>query len=205
MLNGHRAKNQRALPPRGGASIMSTLENRTNSALVVIDVQNGVVADAWNREGVIENIVSLVEKARASDVPVIWVQHTEAGNLDRGTDDWQFVKELVPAEHEVRIEKQYGDSFEGTNLESVLADLAVGKLIVTGAQTDQCVRSTIHGAFTRGYDTFLVTDAHTTSDLSEYGAPTPDKVIAHTNMYWRYMDGVGKVAGTMATESVEFC
>lgn len=183
---------------------MTTLSNRPQSALVVIDVQNGVVADAWNRDAVVGTIAALVEKARASDVPVIWVQHTEVGNLDPGTDEWQFVPELVPAPGESRVEKAYGDSFEGTNLESVLADLAVGKLIVTGAQTDQCVRSTIHGAFARGYDTFLVEDAHTTSDLSEYGAPTPDKVIAHTNLYWKYMDGPGKLAGTMTSESVEF-
>lgn len=183
---------------------MTTLENRPNSALVVIDVQNGVVADAWNRDAVVGTIAGLVEKARANDVAVVWVQHTEEGNLDRGTDDWQFVPELVPAPEEVRVEKAYGDSFEGTNLEEVLANLAVGKLIVTGAQTDQCVRSTIHGAFARGYDTFLVEDAHTTSDLSEYGVPTPDLVVAHTNMYWKYMDGAGKLAGTMKSETVEF-
>jgi len=183
---------------------MTTLENRPNSALVVIDVQNGVVADAWNRDEVITNIAGLVEKARATGVPVVWVQHTEEGNLDRGTEEWEFVPELVPAEGEPRVEKAYGDAFEGTNFEAIMANLAVGKLIVTGAQTDQCVRSTIHGAFARGYDTWLVGDAHTTSDLSEYGAPTPDKVIAHTNMYWKYMDGVGKLAGVMTTEAVEF-
>ncbi len=183
---------------------MSTLQNRPNQALMVIDVQNGVVGDAWNRDQVVATIAGLVERARANETPVVWVQHTEEGNLDKGTDDWQFVSELVPAEGEHRIEKQYGDSFEGTNLEVVLGDLGVGKLIVTGAQTDQCVRSTIHGAFARGYDTFLVEDAHTTSDLSEYGAPTPDKVIAHTNMYWKYMDGDGKVAGTVSSETVEF-
>ena len=183
---------------------MTTLQNRPNHALVVIDVQNGVVGDAWNRDAVIANIVELVDRARSSDVPVVWVQHTEEGNLDKGTDDWQFVAELVPAESEHRIEKQYGDSFEGTNFETVLADLGVGKLFVTGAQTDQCVRSTIHGAFARGYDTFLIEDAHTTSDLSDYGAPTPDKVIAHTNMYWKYMDGEGKEAGTLTKDTVEF-
>ena len=183
---------------------MPTLENRPNQALVVIDVQNGVVSDAWQRDTIVATIAALVERARASSTPVVWVQHTEEGNLDKGTDDWQFVPELAPAAGEHRIEKQYGDSFEGTNLESVLADLAVGKLIVTGAQTDQCVRSTIHGAFARGYDTYLVEDAHTTSDLSEYGMPPADKVIAHTNMYWKYMDGEGKLAGTLTAETVEF-
>ena len=43
-----------------------------------------------------------------------------------------------------------------------LAERGVGRLVVTGAQTDACVRSTLHGAFVRGYDVTLVADAHTT-------------------------------------------
>jgi len=80
----------------------------------------------------------------------------------------------------------------------------VGRLIVTGAQTDACIRATLHGAFVRGYDTVLVSDAHTTEDLSEYGLPTPDKVIAHTNMYWRYQTGPGRIADVVATADVDF-
>ena len=92
--------------------------------------------------------------------------------------------ELSRQESEPLVHKTFGDSFEGTDLEEVLASAGVGRLVVTGAQTDQCIRSTIHGAFTRGYDVTLVGDAHTTEDLTEWGAPPPDKVIAHTNMYW---------------------
>jgi Isochorismatase family len=65
----------------------------------------------------------------------------------------------------------------------VLADLAVGSLVVVGAQTDECVRSTLHGALVRGYDATLVGDAHTTEDLSPWGAPPLELVIAHTNLY----------------------
>ena len=67
----------------------------------------------------------------------------------------------------------------------MLAKAGVGRLVVTGAQTDECIRSTIHGAFVRGYDVTLVGDAHTTEDQSPWGAPPPDKVIAHTNLYWQ--------------------
>jgi nicotinamidase-related amidase len=182
---------------------MSTFENRPNTALLVIDVQNGVVANGYQRDDVVANIASLVEKARAADVPVVWVQH-DAEDLPKGSDPWQLVPELVPADDEARVEKQYGDSFEATNLESVLANLKVGSLVVTGAQTDACIRSTLHGAVVRGYDTVLVSDAHTTDDLSEYGLPAVDKVIAHTNMYWTYQKQPGRVAGTVATEEVDF-
>jgi nicotinamidase-related amidase len=182
---------------------MTTLENRPGTALVVIDVQNGVVAGAHQRDAVIANIATLVAKARQEKVPVVWVQHSSE-ELPKGSDTWQFVPELPRAEGEALVEKEYGDSFEDTNLESVLAELKVGRLIVTGAQTDACVRSTLHGAFTRGYDAVLVGDAHTTEDLTQWGAPSPAAVIAHTNLYWDFQSAPGRTAGTVTTEEVDF-
>ena len=150
---------------------MTSLSNRPNTALVVIDVQNGVVASAYQRDEVIGNIDTLVEKARAEDVAVIWVQHAD-DELVQGSDPWQYVDELQQEESEPVVHKHYGDSFEDTNLEAELAARGVGRLIVTGAQTDACIRSTLHGVLTWGYDTVLVGDAHTTEDLSEWGAPS---------------------------------
>lgn len=182
---------------------MTTLKNRPNTALLVIDVQNGVMASSINRDSVIANIKSLVDKARSEDVPVVWVQHNDKG-LPRESEVWQYVPELQREEAEPLVHKSYGDSFEGTDLETRLAELGVGRLVVTGAQTDMCIRSTIHGGFARGYDVTLVADAHTTEDLSEWGAPPPDKVIAHTNMYWSDQSAPGKKAGTVETAQVDF-
>lgn len=182
---------------------MTTLENRPNTALLVVDVQNGVVAGAHERDSVVANIAGLVEKARAERVPVVWVRHNDEG-LARGSEEWAIVPELRPGDAEPLVEKSYGDSFEDTTLESVLAELAVGRLVVTGAQTDQCIRCTLHGALVRGYDAVLVEDAHTTEDLTEYGAPSPDQVIAHTNLYWRHQTAPGRTAGTVAAEDVDF-
>jgi nicotinamidase-related amidase len=183
---------------------MTTLENRPSTALLVIDVQNGVVAGAHERDTVVANVSSLVEKARREDVPVVWVQHSDDGGLAKGSDGWRLVPELVPADGEPLVEKVYGDSFEDTTLETVLSDLGVGRLIVVGAQTDACVRSTLHGAFVRGYDATLVGDAHTTEDLSAWGAPPPGQVIAHTNMYWAEQSAPGRTAGTIETKDVDF-
>jgi nicotinamidase-related amidase len=182
---------------------MTTLPDRTNTALLVIDVQNGVVANAYNRDGVIANINSLIDRAREAEVPVVWVQHSD-DHLQVDTDDWQYVPELVRRDSEPLVHKSYGDSFEGTELEALLAERRVGQVIVTGAQTDACIRSTIHGAFVRGYDVTLVGDAHTTEDISEYGAPPPDKVIAHTNLYWQEQSAPGRRAGTVDTAEVSF-
>jgi nicotinamidase-related amidase len=182
---------------------LTTLRNRPNTALLVVDVQNDVVAGAYRRDEVVANINTLVDKARAADVPVIWVQH-RSENLVEDTEGWRFVPELQPADAEPLVHKRYGDSFEDTTLEAELATRGVGRLVVAGAQTDACVRSTIHGAFTRGYDTTLVGDAHTTEDLSEWGAPPPGAVIAHTNLYWAEQAGPGRTASVVPTSEVSF-
>jgi nicotinamidase-related amidase len=133
----------------------------------------------------------------------VWVQHNSE-QLQRGADDWRIVPELAPSDGEAIVQKRYGDSFEDTTLETVLSDFGVGRLVVVGAQTDECVRSTLHGAFVRGYDTMLVSDAHTTEDQTSWGAPPPDQVIAHTNLYWTYQTAPGRTAGTVATKDVDF-
>ena len=182
---------------------MTTLPGRPHTALMVIDVQNGVVADAHERDVVVANIATLVDRARDAGVAIVWVQHSDE-NLDKGSDAWQYVPELTRREPEALVHKTFGDSFEGTDLEDVLAAAGVGRLVVTGAQTDACIRSTIHGAFARGYDVTLVGDAHTTEDLSRWGAPPPDQVIAHTNLYWRNQDAPGRTAGVAETKDVSF-
>jgi nicotinamidase-related amidase len=183
---------------------MTSLSNRPNTALLVIDVQNGVVAGTHQRDEVIDNIGILVDRARAEEVPVIWVQHSSDDELPVGSDQWQYVDELEREDSEALVHKRFGDSFEDTDLESELAARGVGRLVVTGAQTDACVRATLHGAFTRGYDTVLVGDAHTTEDLSEWGAPSPDKVISHTNLYWSWQSAPGRTADVVDTADVSF-
>jgi nicotinamidase-related amidase len=182
---------------------MTTLKNRPHTALIVIDVQNANVEGAHERDAVVANVGTLVSKARREHVPVIWVQHNDE-NLQRGSDGWQIVPELSRDEAEPLVHKCYFDSFEDTDLETVLSDLGVGRLVVVGAQTDACIRSTLHGAFVRGYDATLVSDAHTTEDQTQWGAPPPDQVIAHTNLYWADQTAPGRTAGTVETKEVSF-
>jgi nicotinamidase-related amidase len=182
---------------------MTTLANRPNTALLVIDVQNGVVGEAYERDAVVANVRTLIDKARAAGVEVVWVQHN-SDEMPRGSDSWSYVPELARREAEALVDKAYADSFEDTELEAVLADRGVGRLFVAGAQTDECIRSTLHGAIVRGYDATLVGDAHTTEDLTSLGAPPPEQVIAHTNLYWKYHRAPGRTAGTVSTSEVDF-
>ncbi len=187
-----------------GATVarMTALEDRPHTALLVVDVQRGVVEHAHDRDAVVANVAALVERARRDRAPVVWVQQTDE-EFPRGSDAWRIVPELHPAEGEPRIEKEHGDSFEATDLEEVLVAAGVGRVVVAGAQTDACIRATLHGAFVRGYDTTLVTDAHTTEDLTAHGAPPPHQVIAHTNLYWGFQTGPGRTAATASTAEVD--
>jgi nicotinamidase-related amidase len=183
---------------------MSTFPDRPHTALLVIDVQNGVVARSVNRDATVATIASLVDRARNERVPVVWVQHSDDEALVSGTEAWEYVPELTRRDDEALVPKRYGDAFEATELESVLADRGVGRVVITGTQTDECIRATLHGAFVRGYDTTLVSDAHTTEDLSEWGAPPPEKVVAHTNLYWQYQAGPGRAAEVVAAADLAF-
>ncbi|MEU2378623.1 cysteine hydrolase family protein [Streptomyces misionensis] len=182
---------------------MTTLHERPHTAVLVIDVQNGVVAGSPGLADVLANINTLVDRARTAGVPVVWVQHQDE-ELVPGTEAWEYVPELKRLDSEPLIAKSYPDSFEATELEDVLAAHGVGRLLVTGAQTDCCVRSTLHGGLVRGYDATLVADAHTTEDLTAYGAPSPELVIAHTNLYWSNQSAPGRTAGTVRTADVRF-
>ncbi len=180
---------------------MSTRTEGAGTALLVVDVQNDVMDAAWDSDAIVARIARLVERARREQVPVVWVQHDDEG-MPVGSHEWAIVDALAPEPGEPRVRKQHGDAFEGTDLEEVLAARGIGRVVVAGAETDVCIRSTIHGAFARGYDTVLVGDAHTSGDKTEWGAPTPAAVAAHTNLYWGFQSAPGKLAGVAEAAEV---
>lgn len=180
---------------------MTTLENRPGTALLVVDMQVGVVAHAHDRDAVAGRIASLVQRARTTGTPVVWVQHSDDG-MPLGSEGWHIVPELRDDADGRVVHKRYGDSFEDTDLEEVLAGLGAGRLVVAGAQSDACIRATIHGALTRGYDVTLVSDGHTTEDLTGWGAPPPAAVVAHTNLYWSFQEAPGRTADTATAAEV---
>jgi nicotinamidase-related amidase len=124
--------------------------------------------------------------------------------LEHGSAAWQLVPELSVAGAEPVVHKTYGDSFEATELDAVLAGLDVGSLVVAGAQTDACITSTLHGAVARGYGAVLVSDAHTTEDLSEWGGTDPAAVISHANLMWSLHAVEGRETGTVLTADAAF-
>ena len=182
---------------------MTTLENRPNTALLVIDVQNGVVGHAYDRDAVVANIGTLVDKARAAEAPIVWVQHN-SDDLPRDSENWQYVAELKRNDAEPLVQKRYGDAFEDTDLESVLDARGIGRLIVSGAQTDECIRSTLHGAITRGYDAALVGDATPRRIFRSTVRRRPTRSSRTRTCTGSTNSAPGRTAGTVTTAEVDF-
>lgn len=180
---------------------MSTRTVGTNVALLVVDVQNAVVTQAHERNETVAVIADLVERARRAQVPVVWIQHSD-DHLARNSHDWQIVPELSPNDDEIVVHKSYNDAFEETDLEDHLEDLEVGRLVVTGAQTEWCIRSTLHGAIARGYDALLVADGHTTNDMSDDIPATA--IIEITNTYWQWHAVPARTAGVSMGRDISF-
>lgn len=181
---------------------MAIFTDRSKSALLVIDFQNGVVAGSYDLENVTSNIVSAVSRARAIDTPVIWVQHSD-DELVHGSEKWEIIPALKPALSEPIIHKKYRSSFEGTDLESVLTELEISHLYICGAQTNNCVRHTTHAALERGYDITLIGDAHTASGYEWSGhAISGEQVVNEQNDNFYEYELPGRSARTLKTAAI---
>ena len=163
----------------------------SDTVLLVIDLQKGVLPGCFDADGVVARTAALVDRAREAGTPVVWVQHEEP-EMPYHSDDWHLVDELVPASGEPRVRKEYRDAFAETDLDEVLEGLDATRLVVAGAQSDYCIRTTTQSAAVRGYDVTLVGDAHTTVDTEWDGvAVSGRQIVAHTNRYFaglRYPD-----------------
>jgi nicotinamidase-related amidase len=183
------------------------------SALLVIDVQNANTANGWQREEVIGRIRALIDKAKAVGAPVIWIQHDQPGSqLERGSDGWQIVEQVRPGHGESVIEKQYLDAFADTSLRKELDALDVGHLVICGAATDACIRTTTQRAQVEGYDVTLVADGHTT-DVGPWPLPLPDgrkipigaeQMIAYTNFFVADTEYPRVTTSVVPADEVEF-
>jgi nicotinamidase-related amidase len=184
---------------------MATVREGSKGVLMVVDVQVGVVKEAWDASRIIRNVAHVVERARVHAVPVIWVQHSDK-NLTYGSPQWQWVPELVPADGEPLIHKHFNSSFEQTTLEAELARLGATHIALAGAATNWCIRATAYGALERGYDLTLVKDAHTTETmvLDDGARFEASSVIQELNIAMTWVSYPGRKNGTAKAEEVNF-
>ena len=184
---------------------MATVRDGNKGALLVVDVQNGVMSDAWDARRIIGNVARAVDRARAQGVPVVWVQHNSE-ELPQGSPQWQWVPELVPAKGEALIHKRFNSSFEQTALEDELAKLGATHITLAGAATNWCIRATAYGALDRGYDLTLVKDAHTTATIDLPGGIKIEAstVIDDLNVAMTWLRYPGRTNRAATAEEVDF-
>ena len=184
---------------------MSTIRSANQAVLLVVDVQAGVVATAWESARVVANVARVVERARQQAVPVIWVQH-EDEDLPRDSQAWQLAAGLEPAAGEARVYKQHNSSFEATNLDEELARHQASHIVLAGAATNWCIRATAYGALERGYDLTLVKDAHTTRDidLSDGAKVEAARMVDELNIAMTWLSYPGRSNATATAEEVDF-
>lgn len=184
---------------------MTTIREGNKGALLVVDVQVGVMEGAWDAPRIIRNVSLAVERARAAGTPVVWVQHSD-NDLPSESPPWQWVPELSPAQGEPLIHKHFNSSFEQTGLDDVLAKLGVGHIVLAGAATNWCIRATAHGALERGYDLTLAKDAHTTKtiDLEDGSRIEARGIIRELNIAMTWLDYPGRTNSTAKAEEVDF-
>ena len=149
------------------------------TALLVIDVQLGLFQKStpvYLAGATLANINSLIDRARITGVPVIYVQHFNDSFLKKDTPGWQLHPDLLaPAPADLRIFKSHASSFEKTSLEQELDARQVGQVVLTGLVTHGCVRAACLDACQMGYRVILAADGH--SSFSKDAA----KLIAEWN------------------------
>jgi nicotinamidase-related amidase len=184
---------------------MATVREGNKAVLLVVDVQVGVMDEAWDSVRIIKNVARAVERARAEDVPVIWVQHSDE-ELPHGSPQWQWVPELEPAEDEIQIDKGFNSSFEQTDLEEELDTLGATHIALAGAATNWCIRATAYGALDLGYDLTLIEDAHTTGSMELDNGTTIEasNIIDELNICMTWVSYPGLRNGTASAEKVDF-
>jgi nicotinamidase-related amidase len=150
-------------------------------ALLIIDVQQGLCEGegaAWDCANVIARINRVAAHARASGVPVVFIQHEDATELVLGSRAWELADGLLDEPGDLRVRKTTPDSFLRTDLQALLSARGVSELIVCGMHSEFCVDTTTRRALALGYPVTLVADAHTSAGNA---ALTPQQVIAHHN------------------------
>ncbi len=184
---------------------MATVRDGHQAAMVIVDMQVGVVRAAWQRQRIVANVSIAVERARSAGVPVVWVQHSNH-ELPMRSPPWQLVPELVPARGEAVIQKKYNSSFEETALDAELDRLGTTHMVLAGAATNWCMRATAYGALERGYDLTLVEDAHTTESMQLEGGSTLEAagIVRELNIAMKWLEYPGRRNGTATANDLDF-
>ena len=188
------------LAGRGWSGILAGM----GSALLVVDVQNGVVEGIPCRDSVVATIAGLVDAARAARRPVVWVQHSDE-DLPPGSAAFDLVPQLRPADGELRVEKQHRSAFGGTGLGDALRAVGVTRLVLVGTQSAFCVDMAGKHALAEGFDVTLVSDGHGNGDLDTLEGRVDDATVrALVNRTWSSLRHPGRDVQVIRGDAVRW-
>lgn len=175
------------------------------TALLIIDVQQVLCSGskpAFEVERVIDRINLVSRKARAAGALVVVIQHETqgTGEMDFGTDPWRLAPALWIEDGDVRIRKKATDSFHQTELQAVLQDRGIDRLIICGLQSEFCVDTTTRRALALGYPVVLVADGHSTVDNKVLSAA---QITAHHNETLASIESFGPRVRALAAGEVK--
>jgi nicotinamidase-related amidase len=153
------------------------------TGLLVIDMQVGLFQGEprYDAKGVVERINLLARAVRAKGGSVVFVQHEDEGAFACGEPMWQLLPTLDRHPGDATVGKTACDSFYRSDLDKVLRERNIDRLLVTGCATDFCVDTTIRSAASKDYDVIVVADGHTTRNRPYLDAQT---IIRHHNAMW---------------------
>ncbi|VVO53456.1 Peroxyureidoacrylate/ureidoacrylate amidohydrolase RutB [Pseudomonas fluorescens] len=160
------------------------------TALLIIDVQQALCSgeyECFQIARVIDTINTLSARARRAGIPIVLIQHEEAGSpLAHGADGWQLAEGLDVSTTDWRVRKTTPDSFYQTHLQKLLPVQDFERLVICGLQSDYCVNATVRQALKLGYDVVLAADAHSTVDNGNLAA---EDIIAEHNKDLAHLTG----------------
>ncbi|MCP4676519.1 MAG: cysteine hydrolase [Deltaproteobacteria bacterium] len=152
-------------------------------AILVVDVLIGIFqlpVEVFRKDSFLANMGKLLEKARNSEVPIIYVRHCgpKGTPFEKGQPGWEFHPGITPKNNDIIVEKTNPDSFQETNLEKILKESEIEELIICGFASEACVDTTVRSAYSKGYSVILISDCHTTTDSEVLGA---QQIVDHHN------------------------
>jgi nicotinamidase-related amidase len=176
-------------------------------ALLVVDMQSGLVGEAHARDQFLARVLDLRGRARAASAMSVLVQHDGVEDLTPGSPPWQLHPALAVSQEDVVVRKRSVDPFVGTQLARLLAEHGVTEVVVAGYASEYCVDSTCRSALAHGYDVVLAADAHSTFErgaAAETGGLSAAQAIAHHNWVLATLKFHGRTLTVLPTAEIAF-
>lgn len=164
--------------------------------VMVVDMQNGVFETPRHQR---EKCVSLINQLTQAADRVVFIQHTEAGGLEEGSEGFALLPELNQPAGALYVTKTACDAFYNTALETLLREQGIREFLICGCATDYCVDATLKNGVSRGYHITVAEDAHTTANRP---AAEAQVLIAHYNDVWRNFIAPANPPSVKRTETI---